>query len=111
MLTLPKDQIPTRFHIDNQMGVLTIQFADGLERTLAIQDLRGSCPCALCQEHQAQTRFIPNQTHQIAKAAWVGQYAVNLQFSDGHTTGIFRFDHLRNLEPLKREEADARSSL
>jgi DUF971 family protein len=29
----------------------------------------------------------------------VGHYAIQLDFSDGHSTGIFSFDHLREICP------------
>jgi DUF971 family protein len=31
----------------------------------------------------------------------VGRYAVNIHFSDGHTTGIFSYDYLRSLCPCE----------
>jgi DUF971 family protein len=35
----------------------------------------------------------------IAKVALVGSYAVQVQFSDGHGTGLYSFDYLRAICP------------
>ena len=40
-----------------------------------------------------------NKVAQILDAKLVGQYAIHFQFSDGHHTGLFRFEHLRKLDP------------
>jgi DUF971 family protein len=34
----------------------------------------------------------------------VGKYAIKLVFSDGHETGIFSFEYLRELSEKKRAE-------
>lgn len=33
------------------------------------------------------------------KAEFVGNYAIRIQFSDGHSTGIFSWDYLREIDP------------
>jgi DUF971 family protein len=43
--------------------------------------------------------FKPRPTARAAKA--VGNYAVQIDFSDGHTTGIYSYDYLRTICPCE----------
>ena len=44
--------------------------------------------------------FKPKITAKGANA--VGNYALQIQFSDGHATGIYSFEHLREICPCER---------
>jgi DUF971 family protein len=61
--------------------------------------LRGYCPCALCQGHGAQRRFIDVPDAKLAAISPVGNYAIEMRWHDGHSTGIYSFDYLRSLCP------------
>jgi DUF971 family protein len=66
--------------------------------------LRGYCPCAHCQGHGGPLRFVDVEDPRITRIDEVGSYAVNIVWrdSDGvplHTTGIYSFDYLRDLDP------------
>ena len=39
------------------------------------------------------------------KATAVGNYAIQIEFSDGHATGIFSFEHLREICPCEPARA------
>ena len=43
--------------------------------------------------------FKPRLTARAAKA--VGNYALQIDFSDGHTTGIYSYDYLRTICPCQ----------
>lgn len=84
---------------------VAIAWSDGHESYLASEMLRAVSPSAanvgetdiLGQTHggDARTEF-PGVTVQ----GWeiVGNYAVRFDFSDGHRTGIFSYDYLRDLD-------------
>ena len=38
----------------------------------------------------------------FSSVALVGRYALNFQFSDGHNTGIYSFNYLRQLSDEKK---------
>ena len=59
--------------------------------------LRGWCPCAVCQGHGDERRFIEVETPQLVRIDMVGNYAVNPTWDDGHETGIYTFEYLRSL--------------
>jgi DUF971 family protein len=59
--------------------------------------LRGWCPCAGCQGHDGGRQFIKVENPQLDTIKPVGNYALNLGWSDGHDTGIYSFEYLRTL--------------
>ncbi len=59
--------------------------------------LRGWCPCALCQGHGGERRFVHAENPQLEHFSQVGNYALNFTWKDGHQTGIYTFEYLRNL--------------
>ena len=61
--------------------------------------LRGYCPCALCQGHGPQRRFIDTPDAKLVEIRGVGNYAIEMFWRDGHSTGIYTFDYLRALCP------------
>ena len=61
--------------------------------------LRGYCPCALCQGHGGEVRFIDAPDAKLAEISAVGNYAIQFRWEDGHNTGIYTFDYLRSLCP------------
>ena len=63
--------------------------------------LRGWCPCAGCQGHTGLTIRYQNPVGPVSAGAIqpVGNYAISIAFSDGHATGIYRFDFLRQICP------------
>jgi DUF971 family protein len=65
--------------------------------------LRQNCPCASCVEEFTGRRkilegSIPANLQRLNVEA-VGNYALNFQWSDAHSTGIYTFDYLRQLCP------------
>ena len=86
---------------------IEIVWSDGFEQRIPFRRLRDRCPCASCRTPEGSADE-PENPLQVLSAAEtlpldivamrpVGNYAYNIQFSDGHTTGIFTFDLLRNL--------------
>lgn len=85
---------------------LMIAWSDGQKRRYRCLELRDACPCATCREKRSQPpapNLLPVLSLQeaaplrIAGMQPVGQYAYNIAFSDGHDTGIFTFELLRQL--------------
>ena len=84
-------------------GELMVQWADGHETRHLAPVLRGMCPCASCQDEMTGMRMIlpihiPDEL-EFRKIELVGQYALQFVWSDGHYTGIYSFEYLRELCP------------
>ncbi|QDU69622.1 DUF971 domain-containing protein [Engelhardtia mirabilis] len=78
---------------------LAIEWADGGSTTFTAVELRNLCPCAHCvdehsgiRRHDAATTPADLTTRDVAL---VGHYALSIDFSDGHSTGIFPYRMLR----------------
>jgi len=76
---------------------LTLQWDDG-EARVATSLLRQSCRCTDCRRLEAQggaVTLAPDLS--VAGALPVGDYGVQLLFSDGHDRGIYPWSYLREL--------------
>ncbi len=98
--TGPTDPVKIK-KLDSQN--LMIRWADGHESRYVGPVLRGLCPCASCQDEDTGQRLIlpmhiPD-TLEFQKVEIVGQYALQFEWSDGHRTGIYSFERLRQLCP------------
>jgi len=82
-------------------GEIGVSWSDGREDFISARWLRGSCPCAACVDELTGVRKVyPEQIDPGIKAeafSPVGRYAVSVLWSDGHDSGIYTFDALREL--------------
>jgi DUF971 family protein len=86
---------------------LQIAWNDGQVREYAVRDLREQCPCATCRERRTAPPPPPTvlpvlspaetQPLRITSMQPTGRYAYSIHFSDGHDTGIFTLELLREL--------------
>ena len=80
---------------------LAITWTDGRKNLFDVVLLRRSCPCATCiDEWTRAQRLKPTDiadTVRPVRIDSVGSYALKIEFSDGHSTGIYTFPMLRNL--------------
>ncbi len=89
---------------------LRIAWSDGQTRDYAVRELRDKCPCATCRELRSAPPPAPTllpvlsaveaQPLRIAAMHPTGRYAYSIHFSDGHDTGIFTLDSLREMGTL-----------
>ena len=80
---------------------LRLTWSDGHAAEYPYAYLRGWCPCAGCQGHSGQKIVYhpPAQPVTAESVRPVGNYAISIAFSDGHGTGIYRYDFLREICP------------
>lgn len=82
-------------------GSLAIQWDDGQATRVTPRALRIGCPCALCVDEMTGQRTLDPasvpQDVSLKGMEAVGNYAVRVQFSDGHETGLFDWKLLRAL--------------
>jgi ATP-binding protein involved in chromosome partitioning len=80
-------------------STITFKWPDGHETKYKARDLRLACRCAMCIEETSgrallEPATVPQQV-QAKRMELVGQYAVSIEWSDGHTSGIYNFRDLR----------------
>ena len=100
----PKSMTPTMVRAPVGATVLEIDWADGHTSVLPNGFMRGYCPCAGCQGHSGEIKFIPGQNSEIASIEEVGAYALQFTWGDGHGSGIYTFRFLRRLGELRAAE-------
>ncbi len=83
---------------------LILQWKDGHRSVYTWKHLRDHCPCAGCREERLQPPdpFRILKTNELVPLAPVsmtpvGHYAYKITWSDGHDTGIYTFETLREL--------------
>jgi DUF971 family protein len=76
-----------------------IDWADGHKSVYPHVVLRGYCPCAGCQGHSGEIRFMETRDDQLEldDIESVGGYALALKWFDGHASGIYSYRYLRSL--------------
>lgn len=89
---------------------IEVKWSDGVSGSITPRVLRDSCPCASCREKRVVPRndtslqiLKPEETVPLAikEMKPVGQYAYKIEFSDGHDSGIYTLDFLRELIVLQ----------
>ena len=86
---------------------LQIKWADGEIRRYGVSELRKNCPCANCKEKKSApdppVTSLPvittaeAQPLRITEMRPMGRYAYAIHFSDGHDSGLFTLESLREL--------------
>lgn len=99
-----------KVHVTTGAGV-DITWADGHHSHFDFAFLREMCPCATCNDERQKKQdlavhappssgavlplFKPKPAARTAKV--IGNYALQIDFSDGHTTGIYSYEYLRSI--------------
>ncbi len=80
---------------------MSILWEDGHRQDFDVRDLRLACHCALCIEEMSGRPLLDPKTVRPDVAprtiSSVGNYAFTVNWSDGHSTGIYSFTALREL--------------
>ena len=80
---------------------LAIEWSDGHASLYDVRRLRLSCPCAQCVDEMSGKKLlndnaVPADVKPVVINP-VGRYAVHIDWSDSHRTGIYTYAHLRQL--------------
>lgn len=92
---------PTRLALEGSL--LRIEWSDGTSVLYDPIQLRQRCPCATCNSERARADAARRPAESSGKAVTiagmepVGNYAYKIRFSDGHDTGLFTLELLREL--------------
>jgi ATP-binding protein involved in chromosome partitioning len=80
---------------------LSVLWEDGRRSDFDVRDLRLACPCALCVEEMGGRPLLdPRSVRPDVAPRTItsrGNYAITISWDDGHSTGIYSFEHLRAL--------------
>src|SRR6187397_2163566 len=102
-IDLRRKPASVKIHVSSGAGV-DIAWADGHLSHFDFVYLRELCPCATCNDERAKKESLAEASTAFASspalpmfkakpraqsAQAVGQYAIQISFSDGHSTGIY----------------------
>ena len=95
----PAAPMPTALTVHKKSRVLEIAFDDGAEFSLPFELMRVYSPSAEVRGHGPGQEVLQTGKRMVEVTALepVGHYAVQPQFSDGHTSGIYTWAHLYQL--------------
>jgi len=93
------DSAPTEIRLRRRSRVVEVAFGDGTRYSLSFEYLRTHSPSAEVQGHGPGQDVLQIAKEQVTVSAIepVGQYAVRLVFDDGHDTGLYTWQYLREL--------------
>ncbi len=94
---------PTRAEIIG--GDLALIWSDGRESFIPLEKLRRNCPCAACGGEpdvmgnidRPHVSYGPH-SFEIRHFRFIGGYAFQPTWNDGHDSGLYPFRHLRALD-------------
>jgi DUF971 family protein len=100
---------PRAIKLEAGNDTLSVRWSDGHVSAYPYQYLRDRCPCASCSDKPPapQKPAVPASPFPMfgvkalkpTRAELVGRYALQVFWNDGHSSGIYAFDHLRGLCP------------
>jgi len=91
---------PSAVILDDPSRSVTIRWSDGRTTVYSYHGLRGWCPCASCQGHSSDTRFIDTDNPRPTGHEGIGRYALRFLWADGHSTGMYSYEWLRDIADL-----------
>ena len=84
--------------------ILAVAWDDGHESYYDFEALRRACPCALCKgetnvmvEYKPPPQKLTPTSFELRGWQYVGGYAIQPQWADGHASGLYSFQYLRDL--------------
>jgi DUF971 family protein len=87
-------------HKDDEKQTLVVKWKGGTTSEIDWKTLRDHCPCAECAELHGpadplRLKIAPN--YHLEGVEYVGNYAVQPTWGDGHSSGLFTWSYLREL--------------
>ena len=98
------DPKPTNVTVNRETSEVVISWADGAECSYPFDGLRAICPCVECKGGHSKMGGPPDVEKMmntptlgisVDQVRAVGSYAIQFHWSDGHWTGIYTWQFLR----------------
>jgi DUF971 family protein len=104
---MPQSTDPEHIAISKSKGI-KIDWKDGHTSDYGLVYLRDKCPCATCAGTHGTPPRPPEADNpfpmfkpalKMLGVEPVGNYAIKIEWSDGHKTGIYSWEHFRRICP------------
>ncbi|MEX0593695.1 MAG: DUF971 domain-containing protein [Balneolaceae bacterium] len=105
---------PESVEVRHDEQVLEIRWADGHRSIYPLFGLRKNCPCVMCRgghskmgTYEMKLFFVdPPQRMEVRSVETVGNHALKIEWGDGHSTGMYRWELLRAMCPVLYQESN-----
>jgi ATP-binding protein involved in chromosome partitioning len=91
----------TQMEPNHKAGMFKVAWSDAKQSLVTFKELRYLCPCAACVDEFSGVRKIKREDVpdgiQPLRVQTVGNYALQVNWSDGHQSGIYSYDYLRRI--------------
>lgn len=96
---------PSSIRYHKRTRTLELQYSDGQNAVLSAEMLRVFSPSAEVRGHSEDQRVLQTGKKQvkIESVDPIGNYAIRIEFDDGHDTGIYSWSYLRELVDRQEE--------
>ncbi len=103
---------PTKIQLDKKAKTLNVVWTDGNEQITSWKVLRERCPCATCRDEREKAldapmssldifTLKPMTSDDLNHIELVGNYAARLIWGDGHKSGIYGWQLLREFQDIE----------
>jgi DUF971 family protein len=107
------DEQPTGIKAFREQGLLEITWPVTGERRISFHALRANCPCAGCVDELTGIRTLNVDAIPAdiapARIELCGNYALKIEWNDGHSTGLYTWQRLAELCASGRADSHERS--
>ncbi len=106
---MSKSHQPIEIEVRNEEQELFIRWSDGHTSVYPLFGLRKNCPCVTCRGGHAHMNsfdrslfFVdPPYGYTIEDIKQIGNHAIRIYWSDGHSSGMYQWERLRMLCPCQ----------
>jgi DUF971 family protein len=96
---------PRSISAERGLKLMKVAWSDGTHCEYPFSLLRDACPCATCRNAEPVPEMddllslpmVDPRATMIKKIELVGNYALTIEWEDGHHYGIYNWDYLRSL--------------
>lgn len=100
---------PEEVEVRNSDGELQVEWKDGHRSVYPLFGLRKNCPCVECRGGHGRmgnydrSLFLvePNRRYTVEDIRQIGNHAIRIHWSDGHSNGMYQWETLRELCPCE----------
>lgn len=103
--------VPKTIRLKDKSSLEILWEDESLSRII-LKYLRDECPCATCKGETVLLKtyrppvkkMITPEMYMVKNIETVGEYAIQVTWKDGHSTGIYTYEYLQNLDKGQASE-------
>ena len=119
-MSQPSEIEPEEITRDANAREIRIVWNDGRQGRISYESLRWGCPCAACRGEMGrpgrldllrQTTDLSRDEMTLDSMQLVGYYAIQPFWADGHASGMYTYERLRQLDEIEATGVHGRDAI